>query len=193
MYLHIIYRCYEHLWCFLRWVSVPAGRDAQRNCPWWIFHCFCLQQSIWWNNSPILWMETFNWCVSCQSFMLLFAMHIASREHKRVCIRWIILRVKESGERERERVVLWGTFNGLWRVSLQKAVFMFMIICCYWWLLFLCRGPNGVFLGVSHRGHRLVGGCVRPYHHSQLAGTLHLPGVRWGPPGRYWLYQSPPP
>lgn len=50
----------------------------------------------------------------------------------------------------------------------------------------LCRGPHGVFLGVSHRGHRLVGDCICPHHYGQPAGPLHLPGLCWGPPGRHW-------
>lgn len=51
--------------------------------------------------------------------------------------------------------------------------------------VFLCRGPHGVFLGVSHRGHRLVGHHVCPHHCGQPAGPLHLHGLCWGPAGRY--------
>ncbi|CAG11274.1 unnamed protein product, partial [Tetraodon nigroviridis] len=49
--------------------------------------------------------------------------------------------------------------------------------------VFLCRGPLGLFLGVSHRSHRLVGHHVCPHHCSQPAGPLHLHGLCRGPPG----------
>ncbi|XP_034063521.1 solute carrier family 17 member 9b isoform X3 [Gymnodraco acuticeps] len=51
-------------------------------------------------------------------------------------------------------------------------------IWCHEYMWFFLRRPTGLFLWVSHRVHRLLDICVRPYHHRQPAGPLHLSGLR---------------
>ncbi|XP_075956957.1 voltage-gated purine nucleotide uniporter SLC17A9-like isoform X1 [Anarhichas minor] len=82
-------------------------------------------------------------------------------------------------------LLLCGNNTFPWAVAFVSATMGFTT--------FSHRGPTGVFLGVSHRDHRLLDVCVCPHHHSQPAGPLHLPGLRRGPPARHRPEQGPPP
>lgn len=134
-------------------------------------------------------IQTFSWCDRCQSCWLVCAMHIASKQRSRGGVRWIIQRAEDDS--------LWsceGFKNGLFVFVKRNnhvdktARFVCAFVLLLVTLFFPRRGPDGLFLGVSHRGHRLVGDRVRPHHHRQPAGPLHLPGLRRGPPGRHRLH-----
>ncbi|XP_034551391.1 solute carrier family 17 member 9b isoform X2 [Notolabrus celidotus] len=64
------------------------------------------------------------------------------------------------------------------KCSRSRPFLCWSSVWCYEYLWCFLRGPDGVFLWVSHRGHRLMGNCVRPHHHSEPAGPLHLSGIR---------------
>lgn len=90
VYLHFFYRCYEYMWCFLRWVSVISFSvmnlsPAVAKSPFFTFNSL-LSEII----HPLLWIQTLSWRVSRQSCWLLCAMHISSRERDGVCVGWII-------------------------------------------------------------------------------------------------------
>lgn len=71
-------------------------------------------------------------------------------------------------------------------LMLYSSAYLIVCVC-------FSRCADGVFLGVSDWGYRVVDICLHPYHCGEPSGPGHLPGLRWGPPSRHWLFQGPLP
>ena len=81
--------------------------------------------------------------------------------------------------------------------SVCLCVCVYCVCCIFPAYLIVCGGfsrcADGLFLGVSDRGYRVVGICLCPHHCGEPGGPSHLPGLRRGSPGRHRLIQGPLP
>lgn len=95
----------------------------------------------------------------------------------------------------------WLRFNVLsWYAFVRNCSVCLCVLCllyfpcvsdCVW--VGFSRCADGLFLRVSDRGYRVVGICLCPHHCGEPGGPGHLPGLRWGSPGRHRLFQGPLP
>lgn len=168
-------RCHEHLWSVLRW-DTP------------LFNCtpnpFC-QPAILFPGIEAAYCAYFP-PVSRPHFGFAFDIKGALQSKMKAWgTRWQLLTVpRRNGPVSVETNIPVQILAGF----VLNRVSGFMLT-----LVFLGRRPHGVFLGVPHRDHRLVGDRVCPHHHGKSAGPLHLPGLCWGSPGGHRHQQRPPP